>query len=343
MKVLIVGAGITGISLAHLLEEEGNDVLLIDSNRNVSSAVAAGIINPIVFRRMTLSWRAKEMMTFAQDFYTKIETKLKQQFYHPITIRRFFASEQEAGYWHKKQLLPDYSAFLTEQTTDDLHFPSTQNTFGTGCVKQAAFVDAKQFIEQNWNYFEEKGALLVEEFDYSEVNLSERTYKSHEYDLLVFCEGKDNLKNPWFGHLPVEQTKGEILTIQTAELSQSESYNRKCFMLPIGNEQFKVGSTYVWDTDNTEPSEEGRATIIEQLQSLISVPYTIVDQIAGVRPTVKDRRPLLGRHPNHPELVCANGMGTKGYMIAPLLMQELVNHLIRDTELDKEIQLTRYF
>ena len=342
MKVLVVGSGVAGICLTHELIQAGCDVRLIDKGKNASSAVAAGIINPLVFRRMTLSWRVAELVPFARKKYAEMEQLTGSSFYHPLVIRRLFASEQELGFWKKKQELPEFSEYMETLIEEDLNFPMEQNTFGTGRVKQVAYIDTDTFMHANHSYFQSKGILSEETFDLRELDPQEAIYKGVTYDFVLFAEGKDGRFNPLFSYLPLQQTKGEVLTLESGTIYSKESLNRKCFLLPLGNGQFKVGSTYAWDTDDTTPTEEGKQTITENLKSITSEPYTITEHKAGVRPTVPDRRPLIGRHPVLPKMVIANGLGTKGYMIAPLLMHELVNHLLKGTELNKESHISRF-
>jgi glycine/D-amino acid oxidase-like deaminating enzyme len=78
------------------------------------------------------------------------------------------------------------------------------------------------------------------------------------------------------------------------------------------------------------------------LESFITVPYKIVEHIAGIRPTVKDRRPLVGKHPKHPNLAVLNGLGTRGVMIAPTVAKALYDHLENGIALDKEISIARF-
>lgn len=89
-KILVVGGGLAGSSLSFQLSRMGCKVTLIDSGVNVSSRVAAGMINPLVFRRMTKSWRVDEFIPYAVDFYQSIEQLTNSSFFHPVTIRRFF-------------------------------------------------------------------------------------------------------------------------------------------------------------------------------------------------------------------------------------------------------------
>jgi glycine oxidase len=342
MKILVVGCGVAGICLTHELLQADCEVQVMDNGKNVSSTVAAGIINPIVFRRMTLSWRVSEFIPFAYTKYRELEQETGASFFHPLVIRRLFPSEQELEFWKKKQSLPEYSDYLEELTEEDLNFQLEQNTFGTGRVKQASYIDAKCFIAANRATFQSRGILLEESFDHAELDPEKAIYKGTAYDYIVFAEGKDSNYNPLFGYLPIQQTKGEVLTIQSETMYSNESLNRKCFLLPLGNHHFKVGSTYVWDTDNTIPTEEGLQTITENLKSLSSEPYTILEHNAGVRPTVLDRRPLLGRHPKFPKMAIANGLGAKGYMLAPLLMHEFVKHLLHDQEIPKDSHISRF-
>ncbi|HPH83217.1 MAG TPA: FAD-dependent oxidoreductase, partial [Flavobacteriales bacterium] len=60
---LIIGQGIAGTTLALELISRGSEVLVIDVfDEHNSSRVAAGLFNALVFKRITLGWRAKESL-----------------------------------------------------------------------------------------------------------------------------------------------------------------------------------------------------------------------------------------------------------------------------------------
>lgn len=63
---------------------------------------------------------------------------------------------------------------------------------------------------------------------------------------------------------------------------------------------------------------------------------------AGIRPTIKDRRPILGLHPKNKKLAILNGLGTRGVMIAPLMARKLYQHIENNMELGKEIAIDRF-
>ena len=82
--------------------------------------------------------------------------------------------------------------------------------------------------------------------------------------------------------------------------------------------------------------------LIEKLEKVINVPYKILSQTAGIRPTIKDRRPLVGTQPAFPNLAILNGLGTRGVMIAPTMAKALFNYLEKGEELDPEIDIKRF-
>jgi glycine oxidase len=343
-EILIVGGGVGGGSLAIHLIQAGISVTVIDQGQNKSSVVAAGLINPLVFRRMTKSWRVDEILPYAVQFYQQLETYSSLSFYHPITIRRFFSSVQEREFWTQKQELPEFESYMTKLADEDDNYTSfgTKNDFGSGRVKSAAWVNTPIFLEAAKGYITERATYLKEAFIYADLNPEEGTYREKRYDKIVFAEGYQSRENPWFMEFPVQSTKGEVLTVLSETLPPEESINRKCFVLPTGNRHFRIGATYSWNADEANITLEGKQEILENLSYLTDEEPTIIDHLAGIRPTSPDRRPIMGQHLDFKRLYIFNGLGTKGYMIAPLLAAEFTTHLLQETELDPEVNLKRF-
>ncbi len=338
-KILVVGAGLSGVCVSLQLIRRGADVTVIGRAENESSVIAAGMINPLVFRRMTKSWRVDEFLPYLVDFYRQLEQETNRSFLHPITIRRLFSHAQERDLWLEKQDHPDFENYMLPLTDTDNGYSTCINQFGSGRVKNSYSVDANTFLDAAKVVIGDKGKLVTEDFDYALLN--DTHYKGEAYDLIIFCEGYHSLHNPWFGYLPINPTKGETLTIVSESLPEDESLNRKCFVLPLGNRTFKIGSTYVWETPQSEITPEGKTEILENLAHLIEEQVEVIAHEAGVRPTTRDRRPFIGRHPDHPSYCIFNGLGAKGYMLAPLLSEEFVDSLLTGTPLDLEVSIAR--
>ena len=343
-KILIVGGGVAGCSLAVHLIAEGQQVTLIDRGKNQSSIVAAGLINPLVFRRMTKSWRADELIPYAKEFYQSLEKKTDKQFFHPIVIRRFFSSEQEKGFWIEKQDQNEFASYMNPLTDEDLNYTDhgLKNDFGSGRVKNASWVNTPIFLESTLEYLRSIAIVRTEAFDHLALDADKSIYKEEAFDLIIFAEGFQSCDNPWFSQFPVQHTKGEVLTARSTHLPEDQSINRKCFVLPVDDQTFRIGATYAWDTKEALTTAGGKQEILKNLAYLTDTTPEIIDHLAGIRPTSPDRRPIIGQHPEKKLLYLFNGMGTKGYMIAPLLAKEFTDHILYGKALSVETDLLRF-
>lgn len=320
----------------------GQQVQLIDSGENHSSSIAAGMVNPIVFRRMNKSWRLDEFLPDAQAFYREISQEIGEELYHPIVIRRFFSSQQERLMWEERQEQEAYKHYLHPLLQEDIQHEGAHNLFGSGRVKNAFWINAAKWVAANNEFFQQQGLLNIGEFDPNTWDPQTRTYRNITYDKVIFCLGYRQKSEHTFSYLPLQQTKGQTLLIESDQLPTEESLNRKCFVLPVGKNQFRVGATYEWNNASLETSEAARDQLIEMLSSLGTYDYQILEQRAGVRPTVLDRRPLMGEHPEYQGVYIFNGLGTKGYMMAPTLAKELVAHILDQTPLHPETEIKRF-
>ncbi|TNF48448.1 MAG: FAD-binding oxidoreductase [Bacteroidetes bacterium] len=343
-KFLIVGGGLSGVAIGYHLIQKGMDVTLIDDQNNQSSIVAAGMINPLVFRRMTKSWRVDDFIPYCEVFYSSLEKQAERSFFHPITIRRFFSSQQEKDFWTTKQVLPEFSPYMEMLTERDLNFndEGILNEFGSGKVKKSFWIDTNQFLNAVKEVIHTQGTLISELFDHSKYDAASTTYKGEQFSSVIFCEGYRSRFNPLFSYLPVQSTKGELMEINCPGLETTESYNRKCFVLPIGQHQFKVGATYKWNNTDPIPEENAIEDLTEKLSYLTTKDFKVTRLLGGIRPTTLDRRPIVGEHPKEKGNYIFNGLGTKGYMIAPLLAKEFCDHLIDKIPLNNEIDIQRF-
>ncbi|MEN9699237.1 MAG: hypothetical protein RLZZ301_435 [Bacteroidota bacterium] len=338
----IIGAGLAGICLAHQLTERGLDVTLLDTGSNHSSAIAAGLVNPMVFRRMNKSWRLDEFLPESRDFYQQIEIRLQQDFYHPIPIRRFFSSVQEHDLWVERSQQPEFKAYLEPITPADFTTDIAHNPFGSGRVKQAYWIAAEKWVHENQVFFSAQKRLNKESFQATSWDARTRTYAGKTYDFVIFCMGYQQKDEATFSYLPLQQTKGQTLLIESKLLPENLSLNRKCFVLPQGQQQFRVGATYEWNNPSTTLTTEAKEQLLANLEVLGQYEPLILEQKAGVRPTVLDRRPLMGEHPAFKGVYIFNGLGTKGYMMAPTLSRELAEHLLENKPLHPETDIHRF-
>jgi glycine/D-amino acid oxidase-like deaminating enzyme len=167
-------------------------------------------------------------------------------------------------------------------------------------------------------------------------------YKDIKAKHIIFAEGFGMHANPYFKHLPLDGTKGELFIIRAPELDLDVIVNTSVFILPLGNDLFKVGATYNWKDKTELPTEEGKTELIERIKEIISCDFEVLEHFAGVRPTVKDRRPLVGTHQNYEAIHILNGLGTRGVMLGPAMAKALFDHIENQTPLGPVIDIKRF-
>ena len=340
-KYLIIGGGLAGTLLSRTMEKYGQDFLLVDKPElSNASRIAGGMFNPVVFRRLQKSWMADQIIPFLHDFYPEFEKHLDEQFFYPRKLVKIMGSE-EGEFWKSKV---DENPYISKEIKE--YFPQEEiaHPDGAGEVAYAGNVDIAIMINSWHSHLNEKGLLIPEKFDFDSLEISKNSirWKNVEAEKIIFADGWLVEHNPYFNFIPLKPTKGEVLTIEVPGFSSDYIINKKIWMLPVGKNRFRVGSTYRWDDLNEIPREQTKAEILEILEKYLKLPYEVKDHQAGVRPTVGDRRPLLGKHPGYENLLIFNGLGTKGVMLGPWFADHFLQHLEQGKELMPVVNVRRF-
>ncbi|MDN3676256.1 FAD-dependent oxidoreductase [Flavobacterium paronense] len=340
---IIVGSGLAGIAFAETLLQHNKSFIVFENNSQSSSSIAGGLYNPVILKRFSEVWNAKPQLELANEFYAAIEKKLAIQFDFKIPIYRKFFSVEEQNNWFAASDKPNLSPFLS---TTIIHkkYNGIDAPFGYGEVLQTGYVDTIALLTHYHKYLKSLNLLASDTFDYAELQLFDDhiEYQNIKAKHIVFAEGFGMHSNPFFNLLPLDGTKGELFIIRAPELDLDVIINTSVFILPLGDALFKVGATYNWEDKTNAPTTEGKQELIDRIKEILNCDFEIVEHFAGVRPTVKDRRPLLGTHPKHEKLHILNGLGTRGVMLAPTLAKDLFDFIENGKPLDKAIDIKRY-
>lgn len=342
---IIVGQGIAGTVLADHLMEAGKRVLVIDDpSLSNSSRVAGGLYNPITGRKMVKTWLADELFPYLLSYYRGLQSRLRVTFLNETPIYRPFLTIEEQNEWMGKSSEASYRPFI-KQVFDRSQFGNhIKDDNGGLLLGQSGYLNTGLMVESFRKYLLQKDSLLEQVFDESRLEFTTDgvEYMGHTADKVIFSDGPLLTKNQYFHWLPLRPVKGELIYIKVQE-SFEAIYNRGVFIIPLGDGICKVGATYDHQNLDTEATEKAKLQLIEKLSELIKLPFEVVDQVAGIRPATKDRRPLLGFHPENHLIGVFGGLGTKGVSLAPYFGKQFVEYMTNGTELPDAANIQRFF
>ncbi len=339
MDYIIVGQGLAGSCLALRLMMHGRKIAVIDDgNQQAASRVAAGLFNPLTGKIPTLSWLAPELFGCLQRFYTDAERYTGASFFHPIPVYRPFVSVAEQNEWTLKAEDPALQAFISKIHYRPVFTDEVINPYGGLELKHCGYVDTVTFLDAVKNILMARQLFLNEYFYEEELFIAPDYVRYHNIEgtRMVLCTG--TFSAALFSQVPIRPLKGEILKLKS-EVVPKCLYNRGVYVVPG---VWKAGATYSKTDQSPAVTLNARTELEQGLQALIRFPYEITGQNFGFRPTTPDRRPMLGRHPQHRHVFIFNGLGTKGVTLAPYFSAHLVDFMENDVPLNPLTDVQRY-
>lgn len=344
-KYLIIGQGLAGSLLSWELKKKNLDHVLISSfKKPVASLVAAGMYNPLVFKRLTKSWLVDDLLPVMQSTYSELEKELGKKLLYKKKIAKLIHPDEKT--WWTERINNQQLDTYFESFNENHFIPGLHPEFEIALIKNSGFVNLNIFINSYANYLKARKQLIIDEFSYHEMHFSKQgvLYKDIEAETLIFCDGAQAIHNPFFPDSIFYLTKGDVLTVEIKDFTDTYILNKDIFILPRGGNHYMIGSTYQHENLNLDPQKENLDYLLNKASQLISKAIKIIGHQVGIRPTVKDRRPILGFHHEIKNLAFFNGLGTKGVMLAPYFAKEMAALLSNPEQpILPEVSIKRFY
>lgn len=345
-EYLIIGQGLAGTLFAHELEKNGHDFRVIAPDTHNASKTAAGMYNPVVLKRFSPVWQAREQIQTARQTLQRLEKQLGETLDYALPIYRIFHDEAECKTWQEKATLPELSDLLDseicEVVNDNITAPD-----GLGKVNLGGRADIKALLTAYRHHLVGQGRLFSEAVDYDQLTVTANgvQYGDILAQKVVCCEGYGIKQNPFFKDLPLKGNKGEVLTVKIPHLDLTAAVKSNVFIMPLpeqGDDVYFVGATYHWTEKDEIPTSAARETLLKKLSQFVTGNIEVLTHTAGLRPTVIDRRPLLGQHSVHKRLYILNGLGTRGVMLGATMAPLLYRFIENGIALPDEVNIQRF-
>ena len=341
-EYLIIGQGICGTLLSWHLKRAGKSFILIDvGDSSGSSKAASGLINPVTGKRHVKTWLFDELLPVALQTYQDLESELNIALLSSCDILQFHSSPEERDLFEEKAaLMPEHLRVADNGELQD----KFQYYAGAGAIGPCVLVDGNKLLASWRNVLKREHQLLEEVFDVNDCTITEHQvhYKDILASKIVFCEGSAAANSPYFSLLPFSMNKGEAIIGRIPDLPRTRIYKQQLKIVPWKEDLFWIGSSFAWKYDDVLPTAEFRTRVEYTLKSWLKLPWTMEDHLSAERPSSVDYKPFAGMHPFFPSVGILNGMGTKGYSLAPFFAKQMADLLITGKEVMADVSVERF-
>jgi glycine/D-amino acid oxidase-like deaminating enzyme len=322
-QLAIVGQGLAGTMLGWACEQAGIAFTIFDrGHAAAASGVAAGLVNPITGRRLVKSWRVDTLLPEARATYRALEAAWGVRLWTDLRVRRFFADGRERRAFAEKHARGELSPWVTNADADGFW------------IESAGRVDLPVLLATARMRWRSGGRLREETFDWT---------KRDAGGLAIDCSGVTGALRGGFDFVPWKFARGETLELAVDGLPADIVWHRRQWIVPTGPGTALAGATHGPGVPEARPTTEARAMLEARTRELLDRPFAVRGHRAGVRVTLPDKRPVVGRHPGLPGRGVMNGLGAKGVLLAPMLARQWTAHLTAGTPFDPEVDVSRFW
>lgn len=360
MKVVVIGAGIIGASIAEELSRRGADVTVLDMRgpgRGASHA-SAGMLAPYieaVERTPLLDLSARSLGLFDRYINRMRDSSgMSIEYARTGTLEVALDSDgatqllgtkiwlDGAGVeaeWLDGDAVREFEPSVTPAALGGLYIP-IHGFVGADALLRAMIQSAK-LAGAAFEVPVEAAAIESHEHDV-EVQAGDRTYVA---DVAVLATGSwsKRVRIAGVNPLPVRPVRGQLLHLHWCESDQPSRivWGPGCYTVPWSDGSLLVGAT----SEDVGFDEGTTVAGIHALTSAVSelLPHSVGARVeavrVGLRPALPDDLPALGPIGRAPRVIVATGHFRNGVLLAPITADIVGRYLIDRIE-DPALQLT---
>ena len=328
----VVGGGIAGLMTAWSLHHRNTlHKIYIAPQGKTASAIAAGVINPITGIRFAKTWMADQLFPTAFETYRSIEKQFGVSFFQQIGILRIAETITQLNDWSARSESDAFARYVDSSSDIALFTEKVKLDKGGFFIRGAAKIDVGVLMNSLTDFFRKKNFIIDEHY---EIN--------SDSERVILCEGIEMMGSKMLLKNPVIPVKGHYLVCDIPELKSEVIIHGKVTVIPQPDGLYRVGSTYQRG-ELSETSDESQVLLLEQLlRQTIKVPYKLRAVLVGIRPSSPDRRPIIGSIDGQKSIYILNGLGTRGYSLAPYFSLHLTEHILDGKAILDEVNVNRF-
>jgi tRNA 5-methylaminomethyl-2-thiouridine biosynthesis bifunctional protein len=352
---IVVGAGIAGCSVAYFLKQKNQKVLLIDKAEIASggSGAAGAFLSPKIGVSSPLKDLTDEAFNFTIDFYEKNFPHC----YHKTGVIRVPKDEIDASKTSKYSKF--HNAKYEELTPLEIKEHGFDVRYNSTLFFDGGTCDAKEIC-----------TLLAKDIDLLRFDIKDITNVDGTWiagdkrskNIILTTGFENNLFDMrYMGIKGTWGNRGDFSSRLKLDVSLHESLSISANMGGV----IKLGATHELEVKNIKPCDENSAyALLEKASNIIDTSdFKLIKTYCGMRSGSRDFSPVVGKvidvqrmfeYPYildgrkypilyHENLFILNGLGARGFVLAPYLANELANMIVEKKPMDKRADSDRLF
>jgi glycine/D-amino acid oxidase-like deaminating enzyme len=335
-KIVIIGGGIIGMTLANYLDTNKYQITLIDEPTGQATRASAGIISPWLSKRRNKKWYqlAKDGAAFYEqltkdfsltdDIYQRSGTLIvrpEEELAKLVELAE--ERRKDAPEIGQITLLPPKE---TQRTFPLLKPLASLKIAGGGRLDGAAYLaHLEKYARDKGIHFITSKAKLKKGNPW----LVKTTQGKIEADFVCLTAGPGlgQLLEDFGYNVDIRPQKGQLLAFETnlpADKWPVAMLEGEGDLIPFANGKILLGATHEneggWDLTQTEDAKQqlmtGIGSFMAEPEKLFTMPMTYR---VGTRAYTSDFAPFFGPVPNEEGLVAASGLGSSGLTTGPYI------------------------
>ncbi|PIC65525.1 FAD-dependent oxidoreductase [Sporosarcina sp. P13] len=352
-KIVIIGAGIVGISTAYHLSATDTEVIVVDRQEpGQATKAAAGIICPWASQRRNKAWYA--LASAGAAYYPELIRSLEEEGEKQTGYKRVgaLAIHTDVERLRKKMKLLEERRISSPEIGEVRlldagqareYMPILSDEYYALWISGGAKVEGNKLRDALERVANKRGVKIlkgtakpyIEEGIVCGVIVADEIIRADELIVAAGAWAPEFIA-PLGIKLQVAGQKAQILHLQTKHASSGEwpviMPPSTQYLVPFQQGRFVAGATHE-DTDDFEiqPTAGG---ILEVLTNALPLAPALSEaEVAevrvGIRPYTPNFMPVIGALPGHSNIWIANGLSSSGLTVGPLL-GKLLSQLVLD-------------
>lgn len=350
---IIIGSGIAGCCIAYELNKISNNILVIEQNKNISSSassVAGGFLSPLLGKPNSFKDLVNKALNYSLDFY---KTNMPKHIKQCGTLR------------------------LPKDKTNNIKFQEYEKYIDTQYIKQdGGYFFPKASVVNSSHICKSLLKDIDIKFD-TKINsikkVDELWYLDDKFmaKKLILTTGYQDMLVDEF-YLKIRSVWGQRIDILTTSKT-SYNYHKECSVSisSVYDEIYNkigIGATHHRFITNKKNNKDDTNQLLQKAEDIVKLQdIKVINEVSGVRACSVDYFPLVGkvidskktlqefpylkngtkvdenRFTTYKNLYILNGLGGRGYVLAPYLAKRLCDLIVNDKCLDENIKVNRLF